>query len=90
MDELENLRARLRAARTIHFAVRATPRCSKTQVCGFTSDGALQIRLAAVPERGRANEELRCLLSQLFDVPKNRVEITSGDTARLKRIRISL
>lgn len=55
---------------------------------GISSDGTLQIRLAAAPEKGRANEELRSVLADVFGVSKSRVEVISGQSARHKRVKI--
>ena len=49
---------------------------------------ALRIRIAAVPDKGRANAAASALLSQMFGVPKSVVVLVSGATARLKTVRI--
>jgi hypothetical protein len=89
VDEFATLRDQLRLSGTLVLAVKVTPRCATSEVAGFNPEGALQVKLAAVPEKGKANEELRRLLARFFAVPKGRIEILSGDTARHKRIRIS-
>src|SRR5262245_16987693 len=72
----------------ISFAVRVQPRASKSGVIG-EHDGALKIRLAAPPVDGEANEELVRLLAKLFDAPRNRVAILSGQTSKNKIVRVS-
>lgn len=48
----------------------------------------LKIRLAAPPIDGKANKALCDFLAQCFGVPKQQVQLLSGETARLKRIKI--
>src|SRR5262245_37755893 len=72
----------------ISFAVRVQPRASKSGVVGQL-DGALKIRLAAPPVEGAANEELIRLLAKLFDAPRQRIAIISGQTSKNKIVRVS-
>ncbi len=53
-----------------------------TDIVGFY-DGALRVRVAAPPERGRANKALMALLSEQFGV---RVRLISGAGSRRKRL----
>src|SRR5262245_19364855 len=73
---------------SITFAVRVQPRASKCCVVGEL-DGALKIRLAAPPVDGEANEELIRLLAKLFDAPRQRIAILSGQTSKNKIVRLS-
>lgn len=70
------------------FAVRVQPRASKSGVAGEL-EGVLKIRLAAPPVEGEANEELIRLLAKLFDAPRQRIEILSGQTSRNKVVSVS-
>ena len=70
------------------FAVRVQPRASKSVVAGEL-DGVLKIRLAAPPVEGRANEELIRLLAELFDAPRQRIAILSGQSSKNKVVSIS-
>ncbi len=49
----------------------------------------LRVRLAAVPEKGKANQALIQLLSEILHIPKSHLSFVSGETSRLKRIRIT-
>lgn len=71
----------------IVFTVRVVPRASRSGVAG-EHDGALRVRVAAPPVDGAANEELIRFLARRFDVPARDVEITSGQTSKLKQIRV--
>jgi uncharacterized protein len=83
------LRERLARERDILLAVKVTPRASRSEIAGFGEDGSLRVRIAAVPEKGKANEELRSLLSRYFGVARSNVQIVSGETSSHKRVRIT-
>ena len=52
-------------------------------------DGALKVKVAAIPERGKANEELCEVLARHYNVPVRDVEVVAGLTSTRKRIRIA-
>jgi uncharacterized protein (TIGR00251 family) len=54
------------------------------------ADGSLKVKVAAVPEKGKANDELCEVLAKHFGVPKGGVEVISGQTSTRKRVRINL
>lgn len=66
--------------------VKVIPRSAETEIAGEMADGTLKIKIAAPPEKGKANEELIRFLSVHYGV--KRVEIISGHTAALKMIRL--
>lgn len=68
--------------------VKVIPRSSKSEVIGEMADGALKVKLAAVPEKGKANQELCEVLARHFGVPERDVELVSGTTSTRKRVRI--
>jgi uncharacterized protein (TIGR00251 family) len=86
--ELSELVRRFQQNGTIVLDLKVSPRASKTEVVGF-SEGTLKVKLAAMPEKGKANEELRSLLGSIFAVPKSRIEIVAGRTSAHKRIKVS-
>ena len=73
---------------SVVFMVRVVPGASKSEIIG-EHDGALKVRIASPPVDGAANAQLIKLLSQVFDVSKDLVEILSGQTSKLKRVKIS-
>jgi uncharacterized protein len=85
-----DLRERLARERDILLAVKVTRRASRSEITGFGEDGSLRVRIAAVPEKGKANEELRSLLSRYFGVARSNIQIVSGETASHKRVRITV
>lgn len=48
-----------------------------------------KVRVAARPERGRANEELLRHLAERLDLPHNRLEIVSGAGSRRKTVALA-
>lgn len=74
------------------LAVRLTPGAAKEMVGGVRTDekGAhwLSARVRAVPEKGRANDALVALLGKCLGLPKGAISLESGDSNRLKRLRI--
>jgi hypothetical protein len=48
--------------------------------------GRIQARVQAQPENGEANEALRGLVSQFFQVPASQVVLTHGATDRQKTV----
>ena len=49
----------------------------------------LRVRVAAVPDRGKANAAALALVATVLGVPTSAVVLVSGETARLKTLRIS-
>jgi uncharacterized protein (TIGR00251 family) len=69
--------------------VKVIPRSPRSEIVGTLADGTLKVRIAAPPERGKANAELIALLAAKFDVARANVEIVSGHAAGLKLVRIT-
>jgi uncharacterized protein (TIGR00251 family) len=76
------------SANAVIFSVKVVPRSSKTAVAGLLG-GMLKIKLAAAPEKGKANESLVEFLADTLGVKKNTVSITSGLTSPVKTIQIT-
>lgn len=74
------------------LSIRLTPGATKEQLGGVWTDekGAqwLSARVRAVPEKGKANAALIALLGKWLDWPRSAILLESGDTNRLKRLRI--
>lgn len=68
--------------------IKVIPRAAKTEMAGEMADGTLKVRVKAVPEDGKANEELCHFLARHYGVARNSVEIITGATSQRKRIRI--
>jgi uncharacterized protein len=75
------------AAAGVTLAVRAQPGAKKTAIIGIYGEGAtaqLKIAVQAPPVEGRANSALIAFLAETFGLPKNRVELVSGELSRSK------
>ena len=66
--------------------VKVIPRSAKTEIVATMADGTVKIKIAALPEKGKANAELIRFLAEHYGV--QRVEIISGQTASLKIVRL--
>lgn len=73
----------------MYVKIKVIPKAPKTEIVGEMADGTLKIRIAAPPEKGRANAELIKFLSKQHNVPKENIAIVSGKTDSLKLVRIT-
>lgn len=72
--------------------VRLTPKAAADRIDGWAEDEQsrryLKVRVRAAPIEGRANAALLAFLAERLDVPKSRLSLVAGETARLKTIDI--
>lgn len=68
--------------------VKVIPRSAKSEVAGEMPDGTLKVKIAAPPEKGKANEVLCAFLAEHYRVPRSAVSIVSGHSAALKLVRV--
>ncbi len=67
------------------LTVDVSPGASRTEVAGVNEwRGALQVRVAAEPREGAANEELVRFLAEVICVPRRTIAIERGATSSLK------
>ncbi|HCO43184.1 MAG TPA: hypothetical protein DCZ11_10285 [Gammaproteobacteria bacterium] len=64
------------------------PRAARSAVAGV-HDGRLKVRLTAPPVDGAANAALLDLLAARLAVPRSRLCLAKGDSARRKTVRIA-
>lgn len=69
------------------FFVKVVPGSSRTAVAGIWN-GMLKIKVAAPPEKGKANQCLVDYLSRLFGIRKNQIAILAGTTSSVKQVRV--
>lgn len=72
----------------MELTIKVIPRAARTGFAGEMADGTRKLRVSAVPENGKANEEIRAFLATHFGVRRDQVRIVSGATSQRKRIRI--
>lgn len=68
--------------------VRIQPGAGKTGIVG-RHDEAIKIRVAAPPEKGKANAALIEFVAQRLSISRDAVEILRGHTSRNKVLRIT-
>ena len=73
----------------LFLSVRVVPGASKSGIIEVKDD-KLKIRIAAVPEGGKANEELRLFLANALKLPKRDIAITAGEKSRIKILRLPI
>ena len=69
---------------TVVMSVRAAPGASRERIVGILGD-ALKIAVSAPPEKGRANQRIIELLTELLGLPARSVQLLSGAASRDKR-----
>ena len=69
------------------ISVTVSPGASRSELVGRHGDG-WRARIAAPPERGRANDALCKLLATALSVPRGSVRIVGGQGARAKVVEI--
>jgi uncharacterized protein (TIGR00251 family) len=72
----------------VTLRVKVIPRSAKTELAGEMADGTWKVKVAAPPEKGKANQALVAFLAKHFKIPPAAVTIVSGQSAALKLIRI--
>ncbi len=76
----------------LELFLRVTPNSGRDAIDGveLRDDGrsVLRLRVTAVPDKGKANAAVVALIAKALGVPKSKVELVSGETARLKTLRI--
>lgn len=68
--------------------VTVSPGAARTELVGRHGDG-WKARVAAPPERGRANEALVELLAAALEVPASSVRVVGGRSARAKVVEVA-
>jgi uncharacterized protein (TIGR00251 family) len=67
--------------------IRLTPRADRDAV-GAVTDGVIAVRVSAPPVDGQANAALVKVLAKALGVPKSRLSIVRGQSARDKLVRV--
>lgn len=72
----------------VSFSIKVQPRAKKNAVTGAVGD-SLKISLTAPPVDGKANQAVIEFFADILNVPRASVTIASGETSRVKVIRIT-
>lgn len=86
---IDALRERLRTEGTITFRIKARTQASVSRFRGPLGEDTFKVDVAAPSEGGEANAELVRFLGDEFEVSRSQIEILSGETSRLKIIRLT-
>jgi len=76
------------APRGVRLDVFVQPKAGREGTAGIHGD-ALKLKVRAPAQDGKANRAVLDLLSDLLDVRRGQLEITSGHSSRSKRVLIS-
>jgi len=71
-----------------YLRIKVIPKSPKTEIVGELDDGTIKIRVAAPPEKGKANAELIKCLAKHFGINKSDIKIISGKSEPLKLVKI--
>jgi uncharacterized protein (TIGR00251 family) len=72
----------------ITFVAKIVPGSSRTSIAGVLDD-MIKVKVAAPPEKGKANQCLVAFLARQLDVKKNTVSITAGQTSPVKHVHVA-
>jgi len=86
---LEKYKKTLESEGEVLVDCRLSPQSKNSEIKEVMGDGALKVRVTSPPEKGKANLELRHVLSKQFRVPLNNVNIIKGHMSKFKRVSIS-
>jgi uncharacterized protein len=70
------------------IVVTVSPGAFRTELAGRHGEG-WKARIAAPPERGRANEALLALLAGKLGLPRSRLAVVAGQTSRRKMVEVA-
>ncbi len=71
----------------VYLDVKVIPNSKKNEIVGWQGT-FLKIRIQSTPEKGKANLELISFLSEVLDVKQSQIHILTGQTSKLKRLKI--
>lgn len=87
---LEEYKREFKEKSKIYLRIKVNPNSIKTEIKEIMGDKTIKINVSALPEKGKANQELIKYLSREFNIFKNNVKIISGAGERIKLIKIKL
>ena len=69
--------------------MKVVPKSSRNEMVEVQADGTWRIKVAAAPEKGKANAELCDFLAKEFGVARSQVEVVTGHASHRKQVVIS-
>ncbi len=86
---LQKFHQELNESGSVHFTVRAVPNAPELKILEVMDDESIKIAVNAQSEKGKANKELIKFIANQFGVEKSKVSILSGESARIKIVKVS-
>ncbi|MEO8662201.1 MAG: DUF167 domain-containing protein [Bryobacteraceae bacterium] len=80
--------AKLAKDKSLSLRIKVIPKSQRTEAIGLMTDGTIKVKVAAVPEKGKANAALCDYLAGVFGVPKRNVAVLTGETSHNKVVRV--
>ena len=78
----------IRRVSGVRLSIKVVAGSSRSGIAGWLGD-ALRIRVAAPPERGKANAAVEALLSEALGIPLGDARIVSGSSSPRKMVEIA-
>ena len=69
------------------FRIKVQPGAAKNEIVGVQGD-ILNVKINAPPVKGKANRALIDFLAEKLGIKKSEIEILSGHTSRIKKIKV--
>ncbi len=73
---------------SITLKIKAQPKSSRNEFCGLYGDDAIKVKVKAPPVDGAANKEIVKFLSKEFKISKSDIKFISGESSKLKIIKL--
>ncbi len=73
---------------SITLKIKAQPNASRSEFAGLYGKDAIKVRVAAPAVEGAANKELIKFIAKSFKVSKGSVELISGQSSKVKLIKL--
>jgi|WetSurMetagenome_2_1015567.scaffolds.fasta_scaffold144709_2 uncharacterized protein len=78
----------LASEKKVTFKIKVVAGAAKNEIVGTYGEDMLKIKIAAVRERGKANEKLIKFLAKTTGLPAQNIHIKTGTSSPLKTIEI--
>jgi hypothetical protein len=75
------------AVKNCQLSLHVIPNASRSEIVRW-EENTLRVRVAVVPEKGKANAAIMALLASVLDLPKSRISFVRGETSKEKVLRI--
>lgn len=87
--KIDSIKQELISLPFITIDIKAAPASNQSACTDVMADGSLKIHLKNPPVEGKANRELISLLSTMFEIPQDKIEIIRGKFQRNKTVKLS-